>query len=142
MRRLIYLSEAAGFASTQELLKMCAEFASSNAREDVTGLLLRAGMFYFQILEGDKDVIEPLVERIATDPRHSAFQILSEKDAEQRLFKGWAMRLLDCGMPIASAPVARAALQKRLMAVEADFGDGKAKAEEILRSFQLAVDQP
>lgn len=139
MHRLIYLSETDHGYTHQVLLNMCAEFASRNTRADITGVLLRAGRYYFQILEGAHDAITQLAEKIAEDERHYNFHILSERSAEARLFAQWGMNLLDCGNTLEASPAMRLALQKQLLEIEDDFSDGKSKAEQILRSFRLAV---
>lgn len=44
-----------------------------NARVDVTGMLLYHGRTFFQVLEGDRGVVEPLFDRIGKDKRHDRY---------------------------------------------------------------------
>jgi hypothetical protein len=96
MIRTIYLSKGSYTFSHSELLSMCLDFAAKNVRRDITGVLLRIGNYFVQILEGDEAVISDLMEKITHDNRHGAVTILLEQRGIQRAFAGWSMNLIDC----------------------------------------------
>ncbi len=95
LKYIIYISRATVHVDANSLLRMCSDFAVKNAKRNITGLLIRKGNYYFQIIEGEPETIEPLVERIALDKRHAEFQILDESPIETRIFGDWSMRAID-----------------------------------------------
>ena len=57
----------------------------NNRQLDVTGCLLLAGPLFAQVLEGRRDAVEPLVARIAADPRHRQVRVLVERQTSARM---------------------------------------------------------
>ena len=62
-----------------------------NGEMGVTGYLLRTRTQYFQVLEGDDDVLDDVVGIIRKDTRHTDMQILCDTPADERRFANWAM---------------------------------------------------
>jgi hypothetical protein len=48
-----------------------------------------------QVLEGGREPVSTLYNRIAADPRHERVTILSFEDISERYFSGWTMGLVD-----------------------------------------------
>jgi hypothetical protein len=96
MIRTIYLSKANRTFSHPELLSMSLEFAAANVKRDVTGVLLRIGNYFVQILEGEDGVVTDLMEKITRDLRHGAITTLLEQRDISRAFANWSMNLIDC----------------------------------------------
>lgn len=67
---------------------------SYNQQHGITGTLCYGNGHFLQCLEGEKDEILTLQERIFADGRHKEVQILSLKNISQRSFEDWRMRLL------------------------------------------------
>ena len=65
-----------------------------NALDGITGLLIFNGTHFLQIIEGAKDAIDDLVERLRRDPRHSGFEIRDRHHVEARSFPDWSMELV------------------------------------------------
>jgi len=65
-----------------------------NEQHGITGTLCYGNGHFLQCLEGEKDEILTLQERIFADGRHKEVQILSLKNISQRSFEDWRMRLL------------------------------------------------
>ena len=65
-----------------------------NALEGITGLLIFNGTHFLQIIEGDPEAIDDLVERLRRDPRHSSVEIRDEHEVEERSFPDWSMELV------------------------------------------------
>jgi len=63
----------------------------NNARVGVTGALLFNLGCFAQVLEGPRDAIENIFERVKLDPRHGEVSILILEPAPARAFEGWAM---------------------------------------------------
>jgi Sensors of blue-light using FAD len=74
-----------------ELKALLDNCRTSNAARNVTGMLLFHAGAFFQVLEGDRTVVEALFEKISSDKRHcNAKKIILEPIAE-RAFAAWTM---------------------------------------------------
>jgi hypothetical protein len=69
---------------------------SSQATEPmtVTGVLVYVDGVFFQIIEGDKDVVHSLMASIASDSRHHSVKIFYEAEVNVRAFESWSMAYL------------------------------------------------
>jgi len=65
-----------------------------NALDGITGLLVFNGTHFLQIIEGAKDAINELVERLRLDRRHSGFEIRDQHSIDARSFPDWSMELV------------------------------------------------
>jgi hypothetical protein len=88
----IYCSAAAGADLTSvELQSLLDECRRKNAVAGITGILLYQNRSFFQVLEGDRNVVEAVYERISEDKRHKrATKIILELIAK-RAFADWTM---------------------------------------------------
>jgi uncharacterized Fe-S cluster-containing MiaB family protein len=88
----IYCSAATGTdLSPAELQTLLDECRRSNAKSDITGMLLYLNGSFFQVLEGGRNVVEALYKKIAADRRHKrATNIILEPIAE-RAFAAWTI---------------------------------------------------
>ena len=63
-----------------------------NAAKDITGLLMFDGLRFCQYMEGPRDRLQDLMQRIAVDPRHEQFTLaLEAQRIHARLFERWSM---------------------------------------------------
>lgn len=62
-----------------------------NSARNVTGALLFTALGFAQVLEGSREVVEQLFERICEDPRHADVAVLSFTPTERRSFPDWPM---------------------------------------------------
>lgn len=91
MYYLIYVSYATSKPDS-EVLKGIAEVSHlNNIKRDVSGMLIYLDGKFLQILEGEKDTVLTLYNKILRDPRHEKVRILIEGDLQKRNFKNWAM---------------------------------------------------
>jgi uncharacterized membrane protein (DUF373 family) len=91
MIQVSYISSATQPMSTQELLELLQQCRKNNAGNGVTGMLLYSNATFLQVLEGEEKIIDSLVEKIRTDPRHTHLQILHRKTIERRQYSDWSM---------------------------------------------------
>ncbi|MBY6002422.1 BLUF domain-containing protein [Salipiger bermudensis] len=63
----------------------------NNRDRGVTGYLLRDTDRFCQVLEGPREVLESLYERIHLDPRHYQIVLRMQRDVAERSFLGWSM---------------------------------------------------
>ena len=75
-------------AELDELLELSAGF---NARMNITGLLLYGEGKFMQVLEGEADIVDALIQRIKADPRHQNVNVLVRGPIRKRDFSEWAM---------------------------------------------------
>ena len=79
-------------AAVQHILQISRR---NNRQLDVTGCLLIAGPLFAQVVEGRREVVEPLVERIGKDPRHHSVHVLVERQTSTRQYGEWSMGYFD-----------------------------------------------
>jgi len=91
MYMIVYVSSAVGLFSDHELEELLQKARANNRSLDITGMLLYKDGNFMQLLEGPKEAVESLVEKIKCDPRHRGFQALLRQETEGREFKDWEM---------------------------------------------------
>ena len=88
----IYCSvSTSGEFDAGELSRLLENCRSSNAKCDVTGMLLYQHRSFFQVLEGDRSTVEHLFEKIAADPRHTRVTKVILEPISERAFGNWTM---------------------------------------------------
>lgn len=100
-----YFSTASAGITDRDIARILARAHIKNAQRGVTGMLLLMDMTFFQVLEGEKDVVEALLKRIEANPLHSGLIRVGSAEREERIFPDWSMGY----EKIAHADVARAA---------------------------------
>ena len=97
LTRLIYHSEnhlglGVGsetlIAGLNDLLEVCVR---NNSRNGLTGALLFDGLWFVQILEGERELITGTMRKIFDDRRHAAVNVMYADAIGERLFGNWWM---------------------------------------------------
>jgi hypothetical protein len=91
LHELIYSSAARQPFSADALKALLAKARAANAPLALTGLLLHENSSFLQVLEGSKDAVVSLFERLSLDPRHHRLVKIYEGDLEARRFGDWSM---------------------------------------------------
>lgn len=91
MHTLIYLSAASKFFSDEELIDILKKSRLNNSGQDITGLLLYHEGSILQVLEGEKETIQNLYNKIKNDPRHKGVIKLLDHEIKERSFADWSM---------------------------------------------------
>lgn len=89
--RLVYASRAdkpLDADALAELLKQCKE---NNLKLGITGVLCFSSGIFLQALEGGRDVVSSLYNRIARDARHRDVTLLHFEEIRERRFANWWM---------------------------------------------------
>ena len=81
--------------SGQELGDILEVSRRNNEARGITGMLLYLAGTFLQVLEGPREEIEPLIETIRCDERHSGIRVLLEGPLPARSFGGWSMGFLN-----------------------------------------------
>lgn len=97
--RLMYASRATAGVDQEELHAILRRSRTANAREGVTGALClcTTGRLFIQVLEGGREAVSRLYNRIVADPRHAEVTLLLYEEIAERRFAGWAMGRVDMG---------------------------------------------
>ena len=91
MYRIMYISTAVIKFTDQELEELLDIARKNNQAKNVTGLLILKGRSFLQCLEGQKEDIDEIYEKIKQDQRHdSIIQVIEEED-DKRYFPDWSM---------------------------------------------------
>ena len=91
LQRTVYRSRPFGFDNS--ILDNILLFSRrNNERDGITGALICRHEIYLQFLEGPKDKIDSLFDRIRIDDRHLEVSLLLSEDCSERLFPEWSMK--------------------------------------------------
>jgi hypothetical protein len=88
---LIYHSQAVKGISEVDLDQILRQSRNFNLKKGITGCLLFHKNQFLQILEGEKDSIESIYDKIRKDKRHQNVITLHTEDITDRIFGTWSM---------------------------------------------------
>ena len=97
--RLMYASRAADSVDAEALSAILRKSKANNPHVGVTGVLcfcFNAGIF-LQVLEGGRNAVSMLYNRISQDPRHREVVLLSYEEIGERSFSSWSMGQVNMG---------------------------------------------
>ena len=97
--RLMYASRAAASVDAEALAAILKKSKENNPQAGVTGVLcfcFNAGIF-LQVLEGGRNAVSMLYNRISQDPRHREVVLLSYEEIGERSFSSWSMGQVNMG---------------------------------------------
>ena len=89
--RLIYASTATPLMRPQDEWNILETARQSNPVLGVTGLLAFDAAYFCQLLEGPRDKVSLLFNKIALDRRHDRIELIVAEQVEARLFEHWGM---------------------------------------------------
>lgn len=67
---------------------------ANNPRLGLGGVLYYGEGSFFQCLEGERPVVEALIEKLRMDDRHKDFRIIHQVDIKERQFTDWSMKYI------------------------------------------------
>ncbi len=91
MYHLVYTSHATRPFGESDLIDLLQECRAFNRQHGITGMLLYIQGKFIQVLEGQKEDVAKLFNRIAADPRHHRVAVIVEGESKERIFKDWSM---------------------------------------------------
>lgn len=91
MFELVYYSISNTEITTEIVNDILKKSRATNAKKNITGCLLFYNKVYLQLLEGEKEDVQELYEKIKKDTRHYEVTLLVAHDATERMFPGWSM---------------------------------------------------
>uniref|UniRef100_UPI0040484236 BLUF domain-containing protein n=1 Tax=Aliarcobacter sp. TaxID=2321116 RepID=UPI0040484236 len=92
MYRIMYISTAIVNFSDNELNELLNIARKNNSKKNLTGLLVVKGRTFLQCLEGEKNNVLEVFEKIKNDSRHKdIFEIIEDESSDNRYFPDWSM---------------------------------------------------
>jgi len=91
MYHLVYTSHAVEPFSQEELIDLLRESRSVNRQYHITGMLLYLNGKFIQILEGNRDDVQKIYQKILQDKRHQRVIMIMEGNSPGRVFHNWSM---------------------------------------------------
>ncbi|GIL03508.1 BLUF domain-containing protein [Betaproteobacteria bacterium PRO7] len=89
--RLLYASRTADAVTHEVIESILAQSRKHNPELGITGILCHGGDVYMQVLEGGRDAVNQLYNRIVRDKRHRDVVLLHYEEVSERRFAGWTM---------------------------------------------------
>jgi EAL domain-containing protein (putative c-di-GMP-specific phosphodiesterase class I) len=134
---ILYRSHLHDHVPIKTLEDMVAKANGKNSASDVTGILLFDGLHFFQLLEGPREAVEGIYERIGQDARHHNLVELMHDCAPARRFGKVGMELFDLREHDKDT-VLQAVLDKGTSRYQLTYKD---RALQFLRTFVVARDK-
>jgi len=92
---IIYVSTALAPMAQPAVDALLKQARSFNRTVGITGCLIYQDCHFMQMLEGKKEALEALMEKVKVDPRHCDVRTVIEGPARRRVFVDWSMDFLD-----------------------------------------------
>jgi len=89
--RLIYASRATDAVTPDSLSAITKASRHNNLTTGITGVIIASDGVFLQLLEGGRDAVSALYNRITRDTRHKDVVLLSYDEIGERHFAGWPM---------------------------------------------------
>lgn len=85
---------AGGLGVEPEIGRILTQSRRNNEPKRIGGVLCFGNDTFFQCLEGEREGVEKLYNKLHEDPRHRDVTLLRKRPIERRRFKLWAMKYL------------------------------------------------
>ena len=92
--QIMYSSQATRPMTVSGLEEILTDARTGNQARNVTGALVYVDDVFFQLIEGDEDVVRNLLASIASDSRHQSVKVFYEAEVDVRAFESWSMAYL------------------------------------------------
>lgn len=89
--RLIYASRVGESFGEGDLAAVLRQSRQHNPANGITGLLCHTDGVFIQVLEGGREAVNTLYNRVVADPRHRDVTLLAYTEVPERRFAGWTM---------------------------------------------------
>ena len=94
MLRLFFISAATHFHTAKELNEIMRASRMRNRAEGVSSLMIYNDGSFAQLMEGPKQAVLNVFERIKADKRHNGVAVIFQEETGKRITEGWDMQLL------------------------------------------------
>ena len=83
-----------GLGVEPEIGRILTQSRRNNEPKEIGGVLCFGNDMFFQCLEGEREAVEKLYNKLHDDPRHRDVTLLRKRSIERRRFKLWDMKYL------------------------------------------------
>ncbi|MGZ5049964.1 MAG: EAL domain-containing protein [Methylobacter sp.] len=97
---LIYVSRACQPMTVDAIAKLQEQATTANRTAGISGCLLYRDGFFMQLLEGQRERVRALYDRIRTDSRHSDCRLVLDSPVAVRTFRDWGMVMPDMALTV------------------------------------------
>ena len=97
MEQLAYTSIAADSIDSGEVFNIVTVAARKNPERGITGFLAFDGKRFLQVVEGESDALDDLMDELQRDRRHRNIDVLDRRQVAGRCFADWSMRRVGMG---------------------------------------------
>lgn len=94
MLRLFFISAATHFQTARELNEIMRASRMRNRAEGVSSLMIYNDGSFAQLMEGPRQAVLNVFERIKADTRHNGVAVIFQEETEKRITEGWDMQVL------------------------------------------------
>lgn len=92
VEQLVYVSRSVrAVNSAIGMSDILAEARPNNARDGITGCLTAIDGRFVQVVEGEADKLNDLIDRLLRDERHTELRVLERRTVAERAFPQWDM---------------------------------------------------
>ena len=91
LKFILYVSDVSDHCGDRETTDILKTSRTNNARNSVTGMLVRKEREFLQFIEGPAEVIDDLFRKIQVDDRHRSVTIVDQGLTSDRVFFNWEM---------------------------------------------------
>ncbi|MFP5519951.1 MAG: BLUF domain-containing protein [Bdellovibrionia bacterium] len=109
--QLIYLSHASKDLNYSDLENILQVSRKNNEALKLTGILIYKDDQFIQLLEGDRENVLSIMDRIEHDQRNQNVKILYQGESAERFFADWSMAYADGDLASNDNPACRRLFQ-------------------------------
>lgn len=91
LSQMIYASRVRPATGENDIQQILQASRANNSANDVTGILLFSHEYFLQCLEGSRDNVNELYNKILSDDRHFSPNIMFFRSISERDFEEWSM---------------------------------------------------
>ena len=95
LHQLLYVSVETKPYTKEELIALLEQSREKNATLGVTGILIYFKKHFFQVLEGEREIVFDLFRTIKHDNRHMSVIMMHDQPITERRFKDWTMAFVN-----------------------------------------------
>jgi len=88
---LIYASRSTEQFHEHEIPDLLHQIRLSNAKQEITGMLLYISGSFLQVLEGQPQMVDAVFSKILADKRNTQIRAIARESIPARAFEGWTM---------------------------------------------------
>ncbi|MCV6587940.1 MAG: BLUF domain-containing protein [Marinobacterium sp.] len=96
---LVYVSRQRSPMEPDTLREIMETAVAFNQQKGITGMLVFRDGSFLQVLEGPRQAVTSLYERICLDSRHQNIELLIGERASRRFFAEWSMGFCELARP-------------------------------------------